>query len=533
MDEFEKNNQPETELNSDTDYNNQAATSENCEEPLAQNREDFDPTAVEKEIPDSVAEESSDIPEEAYTAEYTPDESDIFETSAPTDNDTVNFENTAPTDNDTVNFENKAPYTGNTLFETRPEKVKSRGLRVFCIILAFVLVAAFSATAGYMVSENKSNTVSQTNKAPKLSLNSKPENADAQTYAEVVENVRKSVVDIYVYSESDTSSVGKSSGVVYSEDGYIVSNDHIFKGFTDPKILVRLYDGTEYEATFVAGDTRSDLSVMKISEKAENLVPAVFGNSDEILAGEEVLAIGFTSENTTDPTVTRGIVSTPKTRVTGTDNYFSTFIQTDAALNPGNSGGALCNLYGQVIGITSSKLAGDEYDSVSYAIPTTTMKDVVTELISEGTIKTRAKLGITYTEITSVLAKTQSLPTGAMIRSISDESDLDAKTFTEGDVITHVNGEKITTAGVLLDVIESSKAGDSIELTIYKAETKKSVTTTVKLAADTGTTYYNNKSYTSDTTDDDNILSPNPYADDDTENDDSDGDNNTFDFPLN
>lgn len=521
MDEFQNNNQPQNDEVSQ--MNNETEQVVKDTQPVSEiTAEDFDITAVDEEIPDIIGDTAS---------------ADVDNPQAVASNDetVIGYENSATDEDAAQSFENTTQSVDCALFETRPEKVKSKGLRIFCLILAFVLVAAFSATAGYMVSENKSTnaTVSTSKKAPKVSLDSKPEDAKAKSYTEVVENVRKSVVDIYVYSKSDTASVGKSSGVIYSKDGYIVSNDHIFKGISNPQMIVRLYDGKEYKATFVAGDTRSDLSVLKLVKTPDNLVPATFGNSDEILAGEEVLAIGFTSENTTDPTVTKGIVSTPKTRVTGTSNYFSTFIQTDAALNPGNSGGALCNLYGQVIGITSSKLAGDEYDSVSYAIPTTTMKNVVTELIAEGTIKSRAKLGITYTEITSVLADVQSLPTGAMIRSISEESGLDADEFGEGDIITHVNGNKITTASVLLDVIESSKAGDSIELTIYKADTKKSVTVTVKLAADTGTTYYNNKSYTSDSTDDDNILSPNPYADNNTDDNDSYGDNNTFDFPLN
>ena len=262
--------------------------------------------------------------------------------------------------------------------------------------------------------------------------------------------------------------------------------------------------------------------------------PARFGNSDKLEIGEEVLALGYPSQYGDSVTLTKGIVSAPKRRVSNTTtNYASTFIQTDATINPGNSGGALCNLYGQVIGITSSKLAGDEYDAVSYAIPTTTMKKVVSALIADGSVSYRAKLGITYSEIGTVAAELNKLPKGVYIGTISTDSGLHNKGFGEGDVITHVNGKVIESGDVLLDVIENSVAGDTIELTIYKTAKKTSSTVKVKLGQDKGSSSYSTK-------ESNNSSSSNFGFDfgfgndnkDSSSSDSSEDSSKTFDFPL-
>ena len=419
-------------------------------------------------------------------------------------------------------------YVPNLSFEeARPSKNKTKGLKVFCTLLSFVLVAAISASIGYIAGNNTPNSNSTTkNNAVNIDLEKRP-NGEVSSYSEVVGSVTKSVVSILVYSDDDNSAASVASGVVYSKDGYIVTNDHIYDSISNAKFLVRFSDGKEHKASYVAGDVRSDLAVIKLDNKVSNLKPAKFGNSDELIIGEEVVTIGYPSSYGDSETVTSGIISATNRRVTNSStNYASSFIQTDATINPGNSGGALCNMHGQVIGITSAKLAGDVYDAISYAIPTKTMKRVVESLIKDGAVKDRAKLGITYTELNSINAESMEVPKGVYIASISNDSGLYGQGFSKGDIITHVNDNEITSSEVLLEAIESSRAGDSIKLTIYKSKSKKSKNINVKLSADVGSSSYNKKSSEND--------DPLEIFDNDEKNNNSSDDSNskTFDFPL-
>jgi len=417
--------------------------------------------------------------------------------------------------------------------EPRPQKVKNRGLKVFCVILVAILVVSLSVSVGYFAGiYNGTSTGGGSLSAPSLDLEDRPDSDKEifSTYSEVFSEVNESVVSIMVYSPNGSVVAGSASGVIYSKDGYIVTNDHIYESVPKAKFLIKLYNGKEYKASFIAGDTRSDLAVLKLDEKVSNLKPATFGDSNDVYVGEQVITIGYPSSYGYSATLTHGIISAVDRRVTSaTTNYASSFLQTDAVINPGNSGGALANMFGQVIGITSSKLAGDAYDAVSYAIPTVTMKKVVTSLIEDKCVTDRAKLGITYTEVNTLAAEANKLPVGVLIGSISSDSDLDGKGFEEGDVITHVNGVQISSSEILLKAIESSKAGDTLELTIYKAQAKRTKTVEVKLLADKGSSSYS----TSDST----HQTPNNgfFGDDKDSEDDKDKDSGSskpFDFPL-
>lgn len=255
-----------------------------------------------------------------------------------------------------------------------------------------------------------------------------------------------------------------------------------------PKFKIYTYDGKEYDAEYVAGDVISDLAVLKV--KSAKLEPAVFGNSDDLFHGEHVVAIGRPSDATDASSITGGIISAVSRRVQTTSNYSSRLIQTDSAINPGSSGGALVNMYGQVIGVTSSKLASVEYDAVGYAIPTVTMKRIAEELISEGKVVSRAKLGITYTAIDSVTAEINSYDyVGLYVASVTEDSDLYGK-VNEGDVITHINGTAVTSDDVVLDIIEQSSAGDKISVTVV-TESGQTKELEAVLKANTGESSYN------------------------------------------
>ncbi len=341
-------------------------------------------------------------------------------------------------------------------------KPMGKGLKVFCLIMAFVILLTAATAAGYFMGRGSVKNGYIGSKV-EVDLAARPTNTDQSTPAEVYNALNESIVGIRVYNAA--GQMGDASGVIYSKDGYVVTNDHIYSDIGAPKFKVFTHDGTEYDAVYVAGDNVSDLAVLKI-ENGKNFKVATFGDSETLFNGESVVAIGRPSDATDNSSITSGIISLTRRRVKTTSNYTARLIQTDSAINPGSSGGALVNMYGQVVGITSSKLAGVEYDAIGFAIPTKTMKRVVEQLIKDGKVTDRAKLGITYTEVNSVTAEIERYESvGLMVVSVGEDSDIYGKVG-EGDMITHVNGMPITNDEIVLDVIEDCKAGDTISLTV-------------------------------------------------------------------
>ena len=371
--------------------------------------------------------------------------------------------------------------------EKSSQKENKKGIRIFALLIAVAVLLSGVATLGYIAGK-KSIFGSSGNSS--LNLESKPQNSDKYSAEQVYEILNKSVVGISVYDYEGIK--GYASGVIYSEDGYIITNDHIYSDVPSAQFKVYTYDGNIYDAKFIAGDMRSDLAVLKIDYSG--FYPATFGNSDELKFGEEVVAIGRPNDATSSASITGGYISYLNRRVSNSTSYASKLIQTDSAINPGSSGGALVNMYGQVVGITSSKLVGSEYEGIGYAIPTTTVKFVVEELINQGTVTSRAKLGVSYTEIDSVTAEINGTNiTGLMIAEVTAESSLYGK-VNEGDIITEVNGEKILKGETVLNIIESSKPGDKITLTIYSKQNKTFKTIETELIRAESTSSYQSKS---------------------------------------
>ena len=341
-------------------------------------------------------------------------------------------------------------------------KPMGRGLKIFCVVMAAVIALTAATAAGYFMGRG-SVAHNYIGGKVEVDLAAKPTNKDQSTPAQVYQEVNESIVGIRVYNEAGQMS--DASGVIYSKDGYIVTNDHIYSEIGAAKFKVFTFDGTEYDAVYVAGDTVSDLAVLKI-ENGKGFKVAEFGDSQQLINGESVVAIGRPNDATDNSSITSGLISLTRRRVKTTSSYTASLIQTDSAINPGSSGGALVNMYGQVVGITSSKLAGVEYDAIGFAIPTKTMKRVVEQLIAHGQVKDRAKLGITYTEVNSVTAEIENYnAVGLLVVSVGEDSDIYGKVG-EGDFITHVNGIEITNDDIVLDIIEDCKAGDTISLTV-------------------------------------------------------------------
>jgi Do/DeqQ family serine protease len=282
---------------------------------------------------------------------------------------------------------------------------------------------------------------------------------------------------------------GSGSGVVITPDGYIVTNNHVVAGAD--KLTVTFNDGYIAQAQVVGTDPATDIAVLKINEK--NLPYLAYGNSDEVKLGQWVLAVGYPL--TLDATVTAGIVSA-KSRSIGinsrkADNAIESFIQTDAAVNPGNSGGALVNTDGRLIGINSAIASPTgSYAGYSYAIPANIVQKVATDIIQYGSAQ-RAYLGIQYLDMTRATPEQlQSLgisrSSGVYIAGVAEEGGAAAAGLQKGDFITAINGTSVNTQPELLEQIARYKPGDRITVAYVRGKTTK--TTTVELKNISGTT---------------------------------------------
>ncbi len=266
---------------------------------------------------------------------------------------------------------------------------------------------------------------------------------------------------------------GLGSGVIISADGYIVTNNHVIDGAD--KLEVLLNDNSTYEAKVIGTDEATDLALIKID--AEKLTPITFGNSEDLKIGEWVLAVGnpfgFNS------TVTAGIVSAKARSISqssrGGRMGIESFIQTDAALNPGNSGGALVNLKGELIGINSAIYSNTgSYSGFSFAIPTTIVKKVMTDLRQYGTVQ-RAMLGCTIAELDSKIAKEKGITatkSGLRVADVSDRSTAKEIGLQTDDVIVGINGTEIHTFPELQEQLNKFRPGDKISVTYIRNNQK-------------------------------------------------------------
>ena len=255
------------------------------------------------------------------------------------------------------------------------------------------------------------------------------------------------------------------SGVIISRDGYIVTNNHVIDGADD--VYVTTNSNEEYKAKVVGTDPSTDLALIKI-ESGKELTAIPFGNSDDLRVGEWVLAIG--NPFNLRSTVTAGIVSA-KGRAAGSGQgslQVGSFIQSDVAVNPGNSGGALVNMAGELIGINTMIYSSTgNYAGISFAIPTSIVHKVVSDLKEYGTVQ-RAVLGIAGTNITSAATEKYDLKVsqGALVMEVADRSSAKQAGLTEGDVITSIDGHSISTMSDLQEAISTHKPGDKIRMSV-------------------------------------------------------------------
>lgn len=283
----------------------------------------------------------------------------------------------------------------------------------------------------------------------------------------VAQTCLPSIVTIEAYTGNTIfASYSQGSGIIMTSDGYIITNAHVIED-ADLSIVVRLYDGSEYNATVVGSDSRTDLAVLKIN--ATDLTPAQFGDSDQLELGEQVVTLG--SPAGLESTVTTGIVSGLNRMISvESDNISMECIQIDAAINPGNSGGALVNMWGQVVGITSSKLEAVEYDNIGFAISINAAIPILEELIENGGILGRPKVGISFYAISDTMADIYGLPAGLYIAEIDETCDISNTDLQVDDVITEMNGIKVTSADDVYAIIFELSPGDEVTATCLRMD---------------------------------------------------------------
>ena len=275
---------------------------------------------------------------------------------------------------------------------------------------------------------------------------------------------------------------GVGTGIIMSKDGYIVTNAHVIyddeHGYGEASsVQIQMSDEeTTYDARIVAYDKEADIAVLKID--ADNLTPAEFGDSSSCEVGEMVVAIGNPLGLQFQNTVTCGIISALDRKVTINDNTM-TLIQTDTAINNGNSGGPLINSSGQVIGINSAKMSSTysgeaTVEGIGFAIPMSEAKSIVDDLINYGYVTGRPQLGISCQDVTEAVSQAYNIPVGAYIFSVTAGGAADQAGLQPGDVITGIQDQTISTTEELNAVKNQYKAGDTITLTYVRAgETKK------------------------------------------------------------
>ena len=363
---------------------------------------------------------------------------------------------------------------------------KNRGLKIFAGILGGIACVAVLTLAGFGVASLVQNNravkeevpVPQEVPAPSvaaepnLTLTDKPEEekeilTDGKlTIPQRAEKVKASVVGIVNYQQSAGSyystEAGQGSGIIMSEDGYIITNAHVIDGAMGLKVV--LFDGTEYAAQIVGSDTQTDLAVIKV--EATGLTPAEFGNSDQLEVGEQLIAVGNPTGLELGSTLTVGYVSALNRQIDSTSGL--NYIQTDAAINPGNSGGALANEYGQVIGINSAKISGSDYEGLGFAISINDAQPIIDDLINYGYVKGRVRLGIGVYEMDSFMAQLNNTPQGLVVASIDAGTPAASSGLVPGDIITAIDGQDITLFDDIASMLEGKKPGDTVVLSVFR-----------------------------------------------------------------
>ena len=289
----------------------------------------------------------------------------------------------------------------------------------------------------------------------------------AQVYAENVNSTVGITTSITTnFWGYQTTSAASGSGFIISADGYILTNYHVIED--SDSISVSLYDGTAYDAQLIGYDESNDIAVLKV--EAADLMPVILGNSDILNVGDSVVAIGNPLGELTF-SLTAGTVSAKDRKVTLSSTVTMDLIQTDCAINSGNSGGALFNLYGEVIGITNAKYSGSSpsqasIDNIGFAIPINNIMQIVESIIENGYVS-KPYIGVMVSDVSPEI-QLYGIPKGAAVQSVAEDGPAAKAGIQPGDIVTKANGTEITGSTALVDMVGRSRPKDTLVLTVYR-----------------------------------------------------------------
>lgn len=264
------------------------------------------------------------------------------------------------------------------------------------------------------------------------------------------------------------SSYAVGSGIVITEDGYLLTCDHLFEGLVSPTICATLSDGSVVSCAYVGGDDRLDVAVLKMERRQMACLP--LDPTVTVATGQRVAAVGCPEDGATSPVVTAGIVSSVSTRVNATGDYPQRCIRTDAPVMPGCSGGALVTDDGLLLGMIQSKDVSSGAEGAAYVIPVQTIADVIDELIQNGCLRQRVKVGMAVSFVSPVVGAATGKCRGLKIERFSANSAPASLGLSVGDVIRAVDGEGVTSLDSFFDRLESAQANDNLLLTVEHSD---------------------------------------------------------------
>lgn len=368
--------------------------------------------------------------------------------------------------------------------EIKPKKEK-KNAGIALLLVATVIVSAGLGFGGGLLANRMSDrneAVDEAMQNPGVTIEQLAA-ADSSAFnaAAVAAVGMDSVVEITTESMARNNLImgqyvttGAGSGVIISEDGYIVTNNHVINDAS--KITVRTRDGKEFPASIVGYDERTDLAVIKV--EASGLRAAEYGSSGNLVVGQRVLAIG-NPLGELGGTVTEGIISALDREVQ-IENQNMTLLQTDASVNPGNSGGGLFDGSGKLVGIVNAKSSGSGIEGLGFAIPIDTAREVVDELINNGYVSGRPEVGIEVTYVNEQEAFLYRMGDGGVyISAVNRGSAAEAAGLQSGDRVAELDGKEISSVEELSKIIQSHKAGDTVEFKIVRKNEKMTVKVTL------------------------------------------------------
>ena len=409
-------------------------------------------------------------------------------------------------ENNTQEFK-AIPVTGSTLYDKTKKTKSGFGKSVIIPFISGVLGCTVVIGTCFGIPSIKTKIIGSSNSSSISTTNNTSTKSDGYVKQTSLENysdtsvyaankILPSIVGIKIeYTVNSTSIFGRSgsttatasgSGIIISEDGYILTNNHVVSSSSSEsnsyyqiseatKVTVTLFnDKTEYEAKIVGQDEQTDLAVIKIEKTG--LTKAEFADSDDVKVGEFAMAVGNPVNMTS--TVTTGIVSAVNRKITDSDGKTYTCIQTDAAINSGNSGGALVNAQGKVIGINTLKLSGSGIEGIGFAIPINSTTDITSQLIQYSKVK-RPFIGIAGIDLDETTAKKYNLVVGIYVKSVEDFSSAEKGGLKAGDVILEADGKSIKSMDELNEIKNSHQIGDTMKLKVNRNGSEKEITLTL------------------------------------------------------